>query len=339
MQKSTVDERLTKIDTWKEEPSIMPRTLMCPKELFGKNLEGTHIIVTGANSGIGFQTTRQLAKQGAKITMACRNTGAGEKAVAKIRAKCSGANLEVRQLDLADLASVRAFTAGYNEECGVLDILINNAGVMNTPESKTKDGFEMQIGINHLGHFLLTELLRPSLCQASQPRILNLSSAFHDDAMGRKGRIDLDDLHFETREYDGWTAYAQSKLANLMHARSLAHHYGETGVTAVSIHPGWVSTRLMRHTAPIWITKLVMRPVFALMGELSAWKGAQSTLYAALEDDEKMKNGSYYAQVIPGPNKGHKRGGWPMVSPNQDANDDALAEQLWVRSMELVGLS
>jgi NAD(P)-dependent dehydrogenase (short-subunit alcohol dehydrogenase family) len=221
----------------------------------------------------------------------------------------------------------------------VLNILINNAGVMNTTKGKTKDGFEMQIGVNHLGHFLLTDLLLPCLEKTPQARILCLSSAYHDVAMGKKGRIDLDDLHFETRKYHGWTSYAQSKLANLMHAKSLARHLEGTDVTAVSVHPGWVSTNLMRHTAPLFVTKLLMRPLFALLGEISPWKGAQSTLYAALADDVVQHNGRYYAQSMRGAGKEHGKGGWPMVSPNEDANDDELAEKLWVRSRELVGLT
>ena len=312
---------------------------MCPTDLFDKNLNGFLVVITGANSGLGYQTSRQLAKQGAKIIMACRNADSGNKAAEQIRAKDADAEVEVRELDLADIDSVKKFASAFSEDYNVLNILINNAGVMNTPRGKTKDGFEMQIGVNHLGHFLLTDLLLPHLKNAPQSRILNLSSAFHDVAMGKKGRIDLDDLHFETRKYHGWTSYAQSKLANLMHAKSLSLHLKETNVTAVSIHPGWVSTNLMRHTAPGFVTKVLMRPLFAMLGEINSWKGAQSTLYAALADDVPENNGSYFAQSMRWGGKDHRNGGWPMNSPNDDANNNELAEGLYLLSRQLVGLT
>lgn len=317
----------------------MPKPHMCPPSLLKKDLKAQTFVVTGANSGIGFVTATQLASQGATVVMGCRRTEEGEARAAEIREQHAGATVEVHALDLGALDSVRAFAKIVQEKHEALQGLINNAGVMNTPQQKTADGFEMQIGVNHLGHFLLTELLLPNLEAGAPARVVNVSSCFHDKAMGREGKIDLDDLFFEKREYDGWEAYAQSKLANLLHAKALAKRLEGTGVTAVSVHPGWVRTNLARHSMPVWVQNYVLRPFFGLMGMIEPWVGAQSSLYAALADDVSEHSGAYYSQTGVYREKGCNKGGWPMKSPNPAANDDATADALFEKSRTLVGLA
>lgn len=315
----------------------MPKPLMCPPEILNQGLRSRRAIVTGANSGIGFVTAKQLAKQGASVTLACRNETEGRARAEEIRTEAPNADLEVRKLDLGDLSSVRAFVDGYLADHDSLHLLINNAGVMNTPKGKTTDGFETQIGVNHLGHFLLTELLLDTLKKSAPARVVVVSSCYHDKAMGREGVVDLDDLHFERRKYEGWTSYAQSKLANVLHAKHLAKRLEGTGVTAVSVHPGWVRTELMRHTMPAWLQS-VTRPIMAMMGMIEPWEGAQTTLYAALAPDVEAHPGAYYSQTGSYRDKSKNAGGWPLESPNPNAHDDATAQRLDELSRQLVGL-
>ena len=220
-----------------------------------------------------------------------------------------------------------------NEKHPELHALVNNAGVMNTPQQTTADGFEMQIGVNHLGHFLLTELLVDALKRGAPSRIVVLSSCYHDKAQGREGKIVLDDLFFESRKYDGWTSYAQSKLANLLHARGLAKRLEGTGVTAVSVHPGWVRTDLIRHTMPVLLQTL-SRPFLAMAGMIEPWEGAQTTLHAVLADD--LAAGAYYSQTGMYRDRSLKGGGWPLESPNPNAHDEAMVDALWAKSEALV---
>ena len=317
----------------------MPKPHMCPAALLDKDLSAQTFVVTGANSGIGLVTATQLASQGASVVMGCRRTEEGEARAAEIREQHSSAKLDVYALDLGKLDSVRAFAKSVLEKHDALQGLINNAGVMNTPHQKTADGFEMQIGVNHLGHFLLTELLLPALKAGAPARVVIVSSCFHDKAMGREGKIDLDDLFFEKREYDGWEAYAQSKLANVLHAQGLAKRLEGTGVTAVSVHPGWVRTNLARHSMPLWVQDYILRPILGLMGMIEPWQGAQSSLYAALADDVPEHSGEYYSQLGVYREKSFNKGGWPMKSPNPAANDEATSDALYEKSRALVGLA
>lgn len=315
----------------------MPKTLTCDPALFTKDLSGTTYVVTGANSGIGLVTAEQLAKQGATVVVACRRPDAAEEAIADIRSRVPGAKLEFIQLDLGSLDSVRAFAASFLERHEQLHGLVNNAGVMNTPQGTTKDGFETQLGINHLGHFLLTDLLLDRLKESAPSRVVILSSCFHDQANGRDGDIHFDDLQLTSGAYDGWTAYAQSKLANLLHAKGLAKRLEGTGVTAVSVHPGWVRTNLIKNTAPVWVQDYLMRPISGLIGMIEPWEGAQTTLHCLLADDVPQNPGAYYSQKGVYRSKEAKKGGWPLRSPNPNAHDDAKAEKLWTVSRELTG--
>lgn len=314
----------------------MPKPLMCPESLLARDLSGKTYVVTGANSGIGLVTVGQLAKQGATVVLACRRTAEGEKAKAALGP--TRGRVEVMALDLADLASVRAFSAEIIARYARLDGLVNNAGVMNTEKGTTKDGFETQLGVNHLGHFLLTELLLPTLQASAPARVVNLSSCYHDQAMGREGVIDFDDLHFRSRPYDGWTSYAQSKLANVLYACELASRVGASGVTAVSVHPGWVRTNLIRNSMPTFVQDWILRPIFMLSGMIEPWEGAQTTLYALLEDEVTKNNGAYFSQTGNYRDKAANKGGWPLRSPNPHAHDLDAARRLTDVSRQLVGL-
>lgn len=312
---------------------------MCDPGLLETDLSGRRFVVTGANSGIGWEVTRQLARQGAQVVLACRRREEGERRVAELSAEHPGARVEVGTLDLGDLASIRSFASGLRERSEALHGLINNAGVMNTPRGTTRDGFETQFGINHLGHFLLTEELLPLLRAGAPSRIVNVSSCFHDKAMGREGTIDLEDPNFEQRPYDGWSAYAQSKLANVLHARELARRLEGSAVTVVSVHPGWVRTNLIRNSLPVWLQDTLLRPALRLAGMIEPWEGAQTTLFAALDPSVVEHSGSFYSQLGTYRDKAANRGGWPMRSPNPLAEDDELASALWALSEQLVGPS
>lgn len=316
----------------------MAKPLMCPKELLDRDLTGKVYVVTGSNSGIGLVTVETLAKQGATVVLACRRTAEGEREKARIEAAGAKGKVEVAALDLAELASVRAFAERFLAAHEALHGLVNNAGVMNTGGGRTRDGFETQLGTNHLGHYLLTELLLPALERGAPSRVVILSSCYHDVAQGREGHIDFDDLMFERRPYDGWASYAQSKLANLLHARSLSRRVKAKGITAVSVHPGWVRTNLIRGSMPVWMQDTLLRPFMHLAGMIEPWEGAQTTLYALLSPEVEQHAGAFYSQLGMYRDKSFNKGGWPMASPNPEASDDAVAERLDAVSRKLVGL-
>lgn len=316
----------------------MAGVLMCPEPLLKLDLSGKTFAVTGGNSGIGLVTVGQLAKQGADVILACRRTDAGERAKRELMNSGLRGRIEVMELDLASIASVRAFAGKVLAQRPSLNGLINNAGVMNTPMGRTKDGFETQFGTNHLGHFLLTELLLESLRKGAPSRIVNLSSCFHDKAFGREGKIDFEDIHFERKKYDGWEAYAQSKLANLLHAKQLAKRLAGSGVTVASVHPGWVRTNLMHFSMPIWMQDYLLRPVLQLAGMIEPWQGTQSTLYALLSPEVEGQSGSFFSQVGIYRESRANKGGWPMHSPNPNAHDDSMAARLEEVSRKMVGL-
>ena len=205
-------------------------------------LDGKTIIITGANTGIGKETAIDLARRGARVIIACRSAEKGEEAVVEVRAKSGNDKVVFRRLDLASLESVRQFASKVLEEEPTIDILINNAGVMACPYSKTEDGFEMQFGVNHLGHFLLTNLILDRLKESPAARIVNVSSTAHRRTEG----INFDDLNSE-KSYNSFVAYGQSKLANILFTRSLAKRLVGTSVIANCLHPGVIRTELGRH--------------------------------------------------------------------------------------------
>jgi NAD(P)-dependent dehydrogenase (short-subunit alcohol dehydrogenase family) len=288
---------------------------------------GRVAIVTGANSGLGLATARELARAGARVLIACRSTAKGDQAAASIRAVVPHAAVEVAPLDLADLSSVRAFAESHATSGSRLDLLINNAGIMAAPRRLTKDGFESQFGTNHLGHFALTGLLLPALLNAPAPRVVTVSSFLH-----RRGTMRFDDLQGE-RKYDRWGAYAQSKLANLMFCFELQRRATEAGASLLSLaaHPGYASTNLQFAATDRFYEK-----AFGWLGNRliaqSADMGALPTLYAATVPD--LPGGTF---VGPGGRK-EQRGYPKVVTAARKAYDEEAWRRLWDVSEQLTGV-
>jgi len=319
----------------------MPKTLMCDPKLFEKDLSGRVYVVTGANSGSGFATAKQLAEQGALVIGACRRVEAGKEAFAEL--KNIRGSVEIMELDLNSLDSVRRFAKAFLAKYDRLNGLVNNAGVMHTPEGRTKDGFETQFGINYLGHFLLTELLLDALKASAPARIVCVSSVAHAGMRGVYGEIDFEDLNFDNKEYDAYQAYANSKLAIVLQALDLSRRLEGTGVSVFSVHPGWIRSNLITSSGGAvgkFVQNVLLRPFSGMLGTMSWFEGAQAPLHCLLDDDAPNHSGEYYSQnSILYPNKENRSGGWPMSSPNPLAHDKELAEKLYHTSMELVGLA
>jgi NAD(P)-dependent dehydrogenase (short-subunit alcohol dehydrogenase family) len=286
---------------------------------------GRVAVVTGANSGLGAVTARELARAGARVVIACRNTSKGDEVAAGIRAAVPGADVSVEALDLADLASVRAFASRCAD--GPLDLLINNAGVMAPPRRLTADGFESQFGTNHLGHFALTGLLLPRLLMADAPRVVTLSSGAH-----RMGRMRFDDLMGD-RRYNNWLAYGQSKLANLLFAFELQRRAAAAGSDLLSLaaHPGYAATNL-QFAGPAAAYERVLMTVTNKLLAQSAEMGALPTLYAATFPD--LPGGAFV-----GPDGLLEQRGHPhLVTAAGPAYDEDAWKRLWEISEELTGV-
>ena len=315
----------------------MYKTLVCDPALFERDLQGSVYIVTGANSGSGKATVEQLVRQGAHVVAACRRVSAGEEMVRHLEE--APGDVDVMELDLGSLESVRRFVAAFLDKHERLDGLVNNAGVMNTPKGRTEDGFETQFGVNHLGHFLLTELLLDILKSSAPSRIVCVSSVAHAGFRGLVAELAFDDLDFQRREYHGYVAYIQSKLAVVIYARHLAKRLEGTGVSAFSIHPGWIRSNLIQHTMPPWVQNVLLRPFSGFFGMMSAEEGAQTQLHCLLDPDAQNHSGAYYSQNSPFyPDKKDRAGAWPMRSPHPLVYDDDLAQRLFDVSRDLVGL-
>ncbi|WP_305093994.1 oxidoreductase [Prescottella sp. R16] len=276
--------------------------------------QGRTFVVTGANSGLGAEAATALVRAGAHVILACRDVGKGRDVAARL-----GERAEVRRLDLADLASVREFA----DSVDAVDVLVDNAGVMAVPLRRTVDGFEMQIGTNHLGHFALTGLLLGKI----RDRVVTMSSAMH-----QIGTIDLADLNWQHRRYGRWRAYGQSKLANLLFAYELQRRLTAAGsaVRSLAAHPGYASTNLQSHTESISSRIMALaNPVIAQSAEM----GALPMLYAATVPD--VTGGSYY-----GPASLFGTRGYPTrVSSNRKSHDDTVARELWALSERLTGIT
>jgi NAD(P)-dependent dehydrogenase (short-subunit alcohol dehydrogenase family) len=284
------------------------------------DLAGKTVIVTGANSGIGHAAAAALATAGATVVLAVRDRAKGEAAAATITG-----TTEVRPLDLASLDSVRAFAASWT---GGIDLLINNAGVMIPPLSRTADGFELQFGTNHLGHFALTNLLLPHV--AATGRVVTVSSDAH-----RGGAIDFDDLNWERRRYRPWRAYGQSKLANLLFTGELQRRLTEAGSTvkATAAHPGYAATNLQSHSGSR-VTAFAMKQLGNRLIAQDAAGGALPTLYAAVAD---IPGGSFAGPS--GPFGLGLRGAPTLVGRSAAARDEQVARRLWTVSETLTGVS
>lgn len=288
------------------------------------DLTDRHVVVTGANSGLGFASTRQLASRGARVTMACRNPEKAATARDAIRADFPDADVTVEQLDLASLDSVRTFARKTLDSGVKIDVLMNNAGVMATDHVRTAEGFEMQIGVNHFGHFALTGLLLPALVH-SKGRIVNVSSMGH-----RPGRVVLDDLMFDRRRYNRWSAYFQSKLANLLFTRELHRRLVDVDspVVALAAHPGTARTELGKVGTSL--TNTVMSNFTAVLVR-DAHAGAISQVRAAV--DPELRGGEFV-----GP-RWMAFGSPRLENPSKRARNVDDARQLWDISEKLTGVT
>ncbi|MDH5021474.1 oxidoreductase [Halobacterium rubrum] len=292
---------------------------------------GRTVVVTGANSGIGFEATKAFARAGAHVVMACRSTERGEDARDDVAAEYPGASLTVRELDLADLDSVTAFADWFRTEYDALHVLANNAGVMAIPRSETADGFETQFGVNHLGHFALTaELLGVLRRTSGETRVVTQSSGAHET-----GEIDFEDLQ-HTDDYGKWSAYGQSKLANVLFTYELDRRLraASASVTSVACHPGYAATNLQLRGPEAEGSRLrllAMKAANALVGQ-SAERGAWPLLYAAT--DPSVDGGEY---VGPGGFL-NMRGHPERQQSSERSRDEDTARRLWTVSEELTGV-
>ena len=294
------------------------------------NLSGKNVVVTGANSGVGYEAARAFAERGAHVVFACRNRERAEEAVAELRQQTPEVSVEIIILDLANLDSVHDFAQQYNAKHEHLDILVNNAGLMAIPYRQTADGFEMQFGINHLGHFALSGLLLDSLLATDGARVVTVSSGLH-----RSGNMNFDDLQ-SAQEYNKRAAYSQSKLANLLFAYELQRKLAGAGAQAISVaaHPGYSATNL-QHVGPNMEESPFQRSLMTVANTLfaqSSEMGALPTLYAATAPDV---NGCDYI----GPGGFMNMRGYPVKERSSDASyDEADARRLWSASEELTGV-
>ncbi|KAG8583664.1 hypothetical protein GDO81_008497 [Engystomops pustulosus] len=291
---------------------------VCPSKA---KIEGKTVIVTGANTGIGKETALELARRGGRIIMACRDMGKCENAAREVRGKTLNHNVFAKHLDLASTKSIKEFAKNILKEEHHIDVLINNAAVMRCPHWKTEDGFEMQFGVNHLGHFLLTNLLLDRLKESGQSRIINVSSLAHI-----VGEIDFQDLNWEKKKYDTKAAYCQSKLANVLFTNELAKRLQGTGVTVNSLHPGVADTELGRHTGmhQSAFSSTVLAPIFWFVIK-SAKQAAQSSVFLAVDEDLQGTSGKYFNAL-------------KEKEPAKQALDEVSAQKLWEASARLVHL-
>lgn len=268
-------------------------------------------IVTGANTGIGFEIARGLLAQGATVVLGCRDLKKGEAARLQLVADTGNQNAVLMQVDLANLSRLRNFITKFEAKFQRLDLLVHNAGLWPRTRRKTEDGFEMTFGVNHLGPFFLTQALRPMLEKSAPARVVVLTSSMHFDAA-----IDFEDLQFKVRRFHGGTAYGQSKLANVLFTLGLARRLEGKGVTVNAVHPGVVATELSRE-AP--------ENARSTKGKLTAKEGAVGPLHLAASPDLASVSGSYFE-------------GTEMTSLSPSSLDVAIQDRLWATSLALLKL-
>ncbi|XP_035689362.1 retinol dehydrogenase 11-like [Branchiostoma floridae] len=294
-----------------------------PKCLSKVSLQDKTAVVTGANTGIGLEVAKDLARRGARVILACRNEARAEAARAEIVKDTGNENVMTSKLDLASLSSVREFAQRLKEEETRLDILVNNAGLC-CPKSTTEDGFDTQLQVNHLGHFLLTNLLLDVLKKSAPSRVVVVSSSVHKQCQG----INFEDINYE-KDYVAFPVYCQSKLANLLFTRELARRLEGSGVTVYAAHPGLVRTELWRTLPELYGWKFtLMKPMFYLGMKFAKTpvQGAQTIIHCAVEEKISSESGLYYSDC-------------DVTEPSQNATDDAVARQLWEMSESMTGLS
>jgi len=280
-------------------------------------MTGRTVVITGGNAGIGKETAIELARRGARVVITSRDPGRGDAALAEIRERAGSDRVEVMGLDLASIASIRAFATDALERLPRIDVLVNNAGLVVGSRRVTEDGFEVAFGVNHLGHFLLTDLLLDRMKQSTPARVVVVSSHAHKQA--RRG-LDFDDLQSE-RKYRSFLVYGKTKLANILFTRELARRLDGSGVTANALHPGFVASRFGRDGDIGWMGNIAMplvRP-FAISPE----KGALTSIYLASSPEVEGLTGQYFYKCAP-------------ATPSAAARDDVAASRLWQASEQLL---
>ena len=312
--------------------------------LEGVDLSGVKVLVTGASGGLGEETSRALAAAGASVIMAARDNTKNSEAKERILSNHSEAKLELHELNLASLQDVRSSAEEFLSKNESLDLLVNNAGIMCTPFGHTTDGFEQQFGVNHLGHYLFTGLLMPSLEKSGSSRVVCLSSGAHLIC-----GVNLDDPMFERRDYDGWDSYGQSKSANALFAREFDRRYAEKGIHAFSVHPGMIFTELGRHMTEEDMASLMERRKAQIstdedanssdnmMSPKTVEAGAATTVWACVDDTLESQGGHYLADCqlgVPLASEDSSPGSCSMAG---HILDDMAAEKLWELSEELTG--
>ena len=312
--------------------------------LEGVDLSGVKVLVTGASGGLGEETSRALAAAGASVIMAARDNTKNSEAKERILSSHSEAKLELHELNLASLQDVRSSAEEFLSKNESLDLLVNNAGIMCTPFGHTTDGFEQQFGVNHLGHYLFTGLLMPSLEKSGSSRVVCLSSGAHLIC-----GVNLDDPMFERRDYDGWDSYGQSKSANALFAREFDRRYAEKGIHAFSVHPGMIFTELGRHMTEEDMARLMERRKAQIstdedanssdnmMSPKTVEAGAATTVWACVDDTLESQGGHYLADCqlgVPLASEDSSPGSCSMAG---HILDDMAAEKLWELSEELTG--
>ena len=309
------------------------------KKNLSKDLSGKTYIVTGANSGVGLETTRQLVKQGGHVIMACRRIDAAKKS-AKSFQGLKG-SYEIMKLDLAEIQSVKDFVKSFLKEHKKLTGLVCNAGMvcMSNKLNRTKDGFELTMATNYFGHFLLTELLLSVLKKSAPSRIILLSSVIHAGNKKNRPKLHLKDLNYRKRKFNNFAAYCEAKVANTLYALELSKRLEGTGVITASVHPGWARSNFGKGGAlPIRILMTILRPIIKSMTD-SNEISAQTSLHCLLSDDISNHSGAYFSQSsVLYSDKKCKNGGWPMKSPNPNARDMETAKKLVDISYKIVGL-
>lgn len=290
-------------------------------------LDGKTAIITGANCGIGKITAKEFYRIGARVVMACRDIQKAEEAAQEIQKTVTSANdsepvgqIVIKKLDLSSFTSIKQCAKDILQSEQQINLLINNAGIMMCPQSKTEDGFEMQFGVNHLGHFLLTCLLLPRILQSTPARIVNVSSLAHE-----RGRMHFDDLNME-KNYAPFQAYAQSKLANILFTKQLADRLKNTGVNVYAVHPGLVKTEIGRHFGDTIFPGFRSLIKIALFFRLKTpEQGAQTSIYCSIDEQLADESGLYYSDC-------------KKTTPSGKATNSEDAATLWEKSVKMVGL-
>jgi NAD(P)-dependent dehydrogenase (short-subunit alcohol dehydrogenase family) len=305
-------------------------TTTADEVLEGIDLSGKTVFITGGASGLGTETARAMAARGAHVVIAARDQDKADAAAQMVREQAGSGKVETILCDLGSLASIRACAAEAQRRFDRIDLLINNAGVMACPFGKTADGFETQFGTNHVGHFLLTNLLMPLVEKGSNKRIVNLSSRGH-----HRDEVHFDDPNFERREYEKWAAYGQSKTANIQFTVGLEQRLAGRGIHAYAVHPGVIATNLGRYMTPEDIAALIKR-VEASAGSAPARKsipqGAATTCFAATAPELEGRGGIYCEDCHVAPVDDSD----PSGGVRSYAVDPAKAERLWALSEQLV---